>query len=162
MPMQWKGEYHALIARSGLFHAWRGLPSQSQLLRSHRERPRRCSAAEECDEVAPSHSNRPLRAKAYQRAALCVTAKLAAKCSDGSFSTDRLARAARAMSALPPIATGLMRHSETSRCANSRHMQRSKLQSIRSPRRGDEQYQRQVEGGFAERNVMEYWFRLPS
>ena len=34
--------------------------------------------------------------------------------------------AARAMSALPPIATGLMRHSETSRCARSGLMRRSK------------------------------------
>jgi hypothetical protein len=44
----------------------------------------------------------------------------------GSIATDRHAGAARAMSALPPIATGLMRHSEMSRCANSGHMQCSK------------------------------------
>ena len=33
----------------------------------------------------------PVEGKAYQRAALCVTAKLAAKCSDGSFASDRQA-----------------------------------------------------------------------
>ena len=44
----------------------------------------------------------------------------------GSIATDRHAGAARGMSALPPIATGLMRHSEASLSAISRHMQRSK------------------------------------
>jgi len=44
---------------------------QPCLLRTRRERPRR-RAAQECDEVAPSHAE-----KAYQTAALCVTAKLA-------------------------------------------------------------------------------------
>src|SRR5262249_60859172 len=43
-----------------------------------RSRPRR-RAAEECDEVAPSHAM-PVEGKAYQRAALCVTAKLARLC----------------------------------------------------------------------------------
>jgi hypothetical protein len=33
-------------------------------------------AAQECDEVAPSHAILPVEDKAYQRAALCVTAKL--------------------------------------------------------------------------------------
>ena len=41
----------------------------------------------------------PVKDKAYQRAAVCVTAKLAAKCSDGSIATDRHARDAGAMSA---------------------------------------------------------------
>ena len=41
-------------------------------------------AAEKCDEVAPSHAKLPVEGEAYPSAALCVTAKLAAKCSDGS------------------------------------------------------------------------------
>jgi hypothetical protein len=47
-----------------------------RLLRARRERPCR-RATEECDEVAPSHAKLPVEDKAYQRAALCVTAKLA-------------------------------------------------------------------------------------
>jgi len=46
------------------------------LLRARRERPRR-RAAQECDEIAPSHAKLPVEDKAYQSAALCVTAKLA-------------------------------------------------------------------------------------
>jgi hypothetical protein len=42
------------------------------------ERPRR-RAAEECDEVESSYAM-PVEGKAYQRAALCVTAKLARLC----------------------------------------------------------------------------------
>jgi hypothetical protein len=45
-----------------------------RLLRARRERPSG-RAAEECDEVAPSHAKLPVEDKAYQRAALCVTAK---------------------------------------------------------------------------------------
>jgi hypothetical protein len=45
------------------------------LLRPNRERPHG-HAAEECDEIAPSHAKLPVEDKAYQRAALCVTAKL--------------------------------------------------------------------------------------
>jgi hypothetical protein len=44
---------------------------------ARRERPRR-RTAQEFDEVAPSHAKLPVEDKAYQRAALCVTAKLAA------------------------------------------------------------------------------------
>jgi hypothetical protein len=40
-----------------------------------RDRPR-SRAAEERDEVAPSHAKLPVEDKAYQRAALCVTAKI--------------------------------------------------------------------------------------
>jgi len=56
---------------------------------------------------------------------LCITAKLAAKCSDGSIASHPQPGGVRAMSALPrpPIATGLMRHSETSLCATSRREQ---------------------------------------
>src|SRR5215468_2203324 len=43
-----------------------------RLLRARRERPSDGRAAQQCDEVAPSHAE-----KAYQRVALCVTAKLA-------------------------------------------------------------------------------------
>jgi hypothetical protein len=46
------------------------------LLRARRKRPRR-RTAEKRDEVAPSHAKLPVEDKAYQRAALCVTAKLA-------------------------------------------------------------------------------------
>src|SRR5262245_29765235 len=45
------------------------------LLRPRRERPRGRRAAEECDEVTPSHARLPGAYKAYQRAALCVTTK---------------------------------------------------------------------------------------
>src|SRR5262245_39757534 len=48
---------------------------QCRLLRPRRERPR-CRAAQECNEVAPSHAICPSRTKAYQRASLSVTAKL--------------------------------------------------------------------------------------
>src|SRR5262249_16200736 len=50
-----------------------------RLLRPRRQRPRCRRAAQECDEVAPSHAKLPVEDKAYQRAALCVTAKLAAR-----------------------------------------------------------------------------------
>ena len=59
----------------------------------------------------------PVEAKAYQRAALCVTANLAAKCSDGSIASHPQAGGVRAMSASPPIATKHSRRSETSLCA---------------------------------------------
>src|SRR5262249_31896584 len=42
----------------------------------------------------------PVEGQAYQRAALCVTAKLAAKCSDGSIASHRQAGGIGAMSAL--------------------------------------------------------------
>src|SRR6516165_10349256 len=74
---------------------------QCVLLRARRARPRRRRAADERDEVAPSHAKLPVEDKAYQSAALCVTAKLRADVADGSIATDRHARAARAMSALP-------------------------------------------------------------
>src|SRR6516165_9114131 len=45
-------------------------------LRMRRARPRRRRDAKECDEVAPSHKQLPVEDKAYQSAALCVTAKL--------------------------------------------------------------------------------------
>src|SRR5262249_16190045 len=45
--------------------------------------------------------------------ALCVTAKLAAKCSYGSNATDRHDRDARPMSASPPIAVKHWHRSET-------------------------------------------------
>jgi len=51
--------------------------SQRSLPRARRERPRKRRAAEKCDEVAPSHAKLPAGDKAYQTAALCVTAKLA-------------------------------------------------------------------------------------
>src|SRR5262245_2429339 len=63
------------------------------LLRPRRKRPRG-RAAQECDEVAPAHAE-----KAYQRAALCVTAKLAPNDRFGSFSSDRQAPDAHGMSA---------------------------------------------------------------
>jgi hypothetical protein len=44
------------------------------LLRACRERPRGCRA-EECNEVAPFHLDLLIDGEAYQRAALCVTAK---------------------------------------------------------------------------------------
>ena len=72
------------------------------------------------DEVAPSHAKLPVEDKAYQRAVLCVTAKLAAKCSDGSFASHRHARDALAMSAMPLMATELMRHDEPSLRAQDR------------------------------------------
>jgi hypothetical protein len=34
-------------------------------------------AAQECDEVAPSHAELPVEDKVYQRVALCITAKIA-------------------------------------------------------------------------------------
>src|SRR5262249_10107149 len=39
-------------------HPYRDLPFRPVLLRARRERPRSC-AAEECDEVTPSHANCP-------------------------------------------------------------------------------------------------------
>src|SRR5262249_42242919 len=51
---------------------------RGRLLRARRERPRR-RATDERDEIAPSHAM-PVEDKAYQRAALCVTAKLARLC----------------------------------------------------------------------------------
>ena len=119
-----------------LSHSWRPwlplIPSLgdqeaqfTRLLRARHERPRRCCAAQECDEVAPSHAM-PVEDKAHQRAALCVTASLAAKCSDGSLASDRHVRDARPMSALPPRATKHWHRSETSLCAKSRLMHCSK------------------------------------
>src|SRR5262245_25587211 len=64
-------KYHTASARSSPVHA-------IALLRGRHERPRG-RAAEECDEVAPLHANLPIEDKAYQTAALCVTAKLAAQ-----------------------------------------------------------------------------------
>jgi len=43
----------------------------------------------------------PVEGKAYQRAALCVTAKLAAKCSDGSLAAEAVRAERRFISALP-------------------------------------------------------------
>ena len=40
------------------------------------ERPCDGRAAEECDEFAPSHAKLPVEDEAYQRAALCITAKI--------------------------------------------------------------------------------------
>jgi hypothetical protein len=48
-----------------------------RLLCARRKRPCDGCVAEECDEVSPSHAKLPVEGKAYQRAALCVTAKLA-------------------------------------------------------------------------------------
>src|SRR5207249_1829084 len=60
---------------------------QRRLLRARRERPGGC-AAEECDEVAPSHAKLPVEDKAYQRAVLCVTAKLARQGRCGSSTAE--------------------------------------------------------------------------
>jgi hypothetical protein len=47
------------------------------LLRARRERPPDGCAAQECDEVTPSHAKLLVTRKAYQRAAPCVTANWA-------------------------------------------------------------------------------------
>jgi len=53
--------------------------------------PRDSRAAKQCDEIAPFHVKVPVEAKAYQKAALCVTAKLARRWCCGSFSTEATA-----------------------------------------------------------------------
>jgi len=58
----------------GVGHQRADPPHPLALLRARRERPSR-RAAEECNEVAPSHARLPVAYKAYQRAALCVTTK---------------------------------------------------------------------------------------
>jgi hypothetical protein len=45
----------------------------------------------------------------------------------GSFATNQYAALSGRMSASPPIATELMQRREPTRCANSRHMQCSKM-----------------------------------
>jgi hypothetical protein len=47
----------------------------------------------------------------------------------GSVASDQSRQQPRAMSALPPIATELVRRNEVTLCATSRHMQRSKMMS---------------------------------
>jgi len=61
------GGGHAAVENTDHRHRW--------LLRACREWTR-SRAAEKCDEVPPSHGKMPVEDKAYQRAALCVTAKM--------------------------------------------------------------------------------------
>jgi response regulator RpfG family c-di-GMP phosphodiesterase len=67
----------------GEVHEHADPPHPFGLLRTRSERPR-CRAAEERDEVAPSHANSPVEEKVYQTAALRVTAKLATDVGLGS------------------------------------------------------------------------------
>src|SRR5262249_29910904 len=59
--------------------------------------------------------------------ALCVTAKLAAKCSYGSLATEAIEAGQRRISALLPIPDMSMRCSRTPLCAKSGLTHRSKI-----------------------------------
>jgi hypothetical protein len=74
--------------------------------------------------------------------ALCITANLAAECSDGSIASHPQPGGARAMSASPPIATEHSRCSRTPLCAISGNMHCNKRRvriaySITSSARAD-------------------------